>query len=156
MPLRQRLRRLRGLHPFSDLTRFAEDLLERLATAELDADAAVARQRAGAGKDEVAHAGESGNRFEGPGQLDAGDVVGAVEPERAAAEHPLRRVREVVVVRRDDGDGGIAARGLEREGRPGEYGEGAQLLAENLRGDLRHRFEGPAFAALRRGGDGGL
>src|SRR6266540_4470695 len=194
MPLRQRLRRLRRLHPLSDLTRLAEDLLECLATAELDADAAVARQRAGAGKDEVAHTGKAGEGLEAPaegdaepghlvqaardqsgvsvraeaeafdnargdgddvleraGELDAGDVVRAIEPEGAAAEHPLRRLREVVVGRGDDGDGRIAARRFEREGRSGEYGEAAQRLAEDLRRDPRHRLQRLVLDALRAG-----
>src|SRR4051812_6166905 len=37
-----------------------EDIVELAAAAELDADGAVTRERAGAGEDEVAHAGEAG------------------------------------------------------------------------------------------------
>src|SRR5205823_13861527 len=86
--------------------------------------------------------GDGDDVLERAGELDAGDVVRAIEPEGAAAEHPLRRVREVVVGRGDDGDGRIAARRLEREGWPGEDGEAAQLPAEDLGGDLRHRLQG--------------
>src|ERR1041385_3799567 len=99
--------------------------------------------------------GDGDDILERAGELDAADVVGAIEPERAAAEHALRGVREVVFRRCDDGDGGIAARGLEGEGRPGEDGEGAQLVAEDLRGDLRHRLERLVLDAFGAGDDVG-
>lgn len=51
---------LGGFDAFGDDVGFGEDLLECHALAEFDADGAVAAEAAGAGEDEVAHAGQSG------------------------------------------------------------------------------------------------
>ena len=54
MALRELLRGLRRLDPFGDELCVAQDLLERLSFAEEHADRAIARERTGAGQDEIA------------------------------------------------------------------------------------------------------
>jgi hypothetical protein len=50
-------------HAFGDVAEFAHDVGQRLALGQQEADAAVAREVAGAGQHQVAHAGQAHEGF---------------------------------------------------------------------------------------------
>jgi len=63
MPLGELFRRARGLHALSDEFRVRENVLQPLSLAKGHADAAIPRERAGAGQDQIAHSSETGERL---------------------------------------------------------------------------------------------
>ena len=67
----ERHHRRGALHPFGDHVHPRDDIVDMPPLAEFDADVAVARQRAGAGRDQVAHAGEPREGFGPPAHRDA-------------------------------------------------------------------------------------
>src|SRR3546814_2186410 len=52
-----------AFHPFGDHVHVRDDIVDGPPPAEFDPDVAVARQGAGAGRDQVAHTGEAGEGF---------------------------------------------------------------------------------------------
>ncbi len=88
-----------------------DDFGELLAAAEFDADAAIARQAAGAGEDEVAESGESGHGF---GAASAGDDEARHFGQAARDEGGDGVVAEAEAVADSGGDGdGVLQRAAE-------------------------------------------
>ncbi len=183
-------RGLGGAQPLGDHALPAQDVLERAAAAELDADLAVAAAMAGAGQHEIAEPAEAGQRvgtaahrrgqprdldeaagderghrvvpeaealddargdrddvLERAANLDAGDVVRRVQPQRRSAELLLDEACRLGGRRRHhDGrrqprrDLGRERRSRQHRDRPGRPG----LVGDHL----RHREERAVLEAL--------